>query len=320
MTEHTLVHHLSTAEEALSGFLEMLLGSTVSLQLQEPAAARPADVEAQAGDHVALLGQVESKRFAVLLEVGWVPLLAQATLGEPLQSGDAGADDLVGEMAAQGYGAVQSGLAGADVTLGAASFDVHTSAEALPPLADELVRVAFSIEHDGKALGGFAVFPVSQEAEPDASPVSGSPSDEAFEAPSSGSGPAPGGADSQRMAAQPPGAAPPSRRGQPASVSRVAFPDLGIESIGGDGDANFGLLAEVELELTVELGRRRLPLSDLLQLKMGSVVELEKLVGEPLEVYANGRLIAEGEAVVIDEQFGVRITSLASRRRDRAFV
>ncbi|MDX1530351.1 MAG: FliM/FliN family flagellar motor switch protein, partial [Rhodothermales bacterium] len=58
-------------------------------------------------------------------------------------------------------------------------------------------------------------------------------------------------------------------------------------------------------------------------LTTGSVVELEKLVGEPLEIYANGRLIAEGEAVVIDEQFGVRITALAAaerKKRGRAFL
>ena len=74
------------------------------------------------------------------------------------------------------------------------------------------------------------------------------------------------------------------------------------------------------MEITVELGRRKLPLADLLNLTTGSIIELEKLVGEPLEVYANGRLIAEGEAVVIDEQFGVRITNLAARQRDRVFM
>ena len=78
-----------------------------------------------------------------------------------------------------------------------------------------------------------------------------------------------------------------------------------------ESPGNFDLLAEVELTLTVELGRRKLALSEVLQLTPGSVIELEKLVGEPLEIYANGRLIAEGEAVVVDEQFGVRITNLA---------
>jgi flagellar motor switch protein FliN/FliY len=75
------------------------------------------------------------------------------------------------------------------------------------------------------------------------------------------------------------------------------------------------MLAEVELDVRVELGRRKLPLADVLQITSGSVIELEKLVGEPLSIYANGRFIAEGEAVVIDEKFGVRITKLAPKQQ-----
>lgn len=74
--------------------------------------------------------------------------------------------------------------------------------------------------------------------------------------------------------------------------------------------AGLGLLADVEVDVTVELGRRRLPINELLKLTRGSIIELEKLVGEPLEVYINDRLIADGEAVVIDEQFGIRISNI----------
>jgi flagellar motor switch protein FliN/FliY len=97
-------------------------------------------------------------------------------------------------------------------------------------------------------------------------------------------------------------------------VAAATFPDVGSEHL-GDGPAraaDLGVLHDVELDVTVELGRRQLPLSDVLRLGAGSVIELEKMVGEPLAVYANGRLIAEGEAVVVDEQFGVRITRLAT--------
>ena len=104
-------------------------------------------------------------------------------------------------------------------------------------------------------------------------------------------------------------------------VAPVDFPDLGREKEAANEPKNFDLLAEVELNVTVELGRRRIPLSEVLQLTTGSVIELEKLVGEPLEIFANGRLIAEGEAVVVDEQFGVRITNLAStNHRANAFA
>jgi flagellar motor switch protein FliN/FliY len=87
---------------------------------------------------------------------------------------------------------------------------------------------------------------------------------------------------------------------------------LGTGTSSQANGGNLGLLAGVELEVTVELGRRRMALSDILRLTNGSVLELEKLVGEPLQIFANSRLIAEGEAVVIDEQFGVRITALAA--------
>ncbi|NNE69661.1 MAG: flagellar motor switch protein FliN [Rhodothermales bacterium] len=120
-------------------------------------------------------------------------------------------------------------------------------------------------------------------------------------------------------ATTPPSAAPttpPASTGAPAQGVRVhaaEFPELGDEEVSGSGQGNLGLLAGVELEVTVELGRRRMPLADILRLTSGSVLELEKLVGEPLQIFANNRFIAEGEAVVIDEQFGVRITALASR-------
>lgn len=82
--------------------------------------------------------------------------------------------------------------------------------------------------------------------------------------------------------------------------------------------SNLMLLAGVELEVSVELGRVQLPLAEVLKLSTGSVVELEKLVGEPLAVYANGRLIAEGEAVVVGDQFGVRIIRLAGSSAEAA--
>ena len=75
------------------------------------------------------------------------------------------------------------------------------------------------------------------------------------------------------------------------------------------------LLADVELEVTVELGRRRIALGEVARLVVGSVVELDTMAGEPLVVFANGRRIATGEAVVVDGQFGVRIHSLASGPR-----
>jgi flagellar motor switch protein FliN/FliY len=71
-------------------------------------------------------------------------------------------------------------------------------------------------------------------------------------------------------------------------------------------------LLDVPVEISVELGRTRMVINELLQLGQGSVIELDKLAGEPLEVLVNQKLIAKGEAVVVNEKFGVRITDIMS--------
>ncbi len=71
-------------------------------------------------------------------------------------------------------------------------------------------------------------------------------------------------------------------------------------------------ILDIPLDVSVELGRTRLLINELLQLGQGSVVELNKLAGEPLEVFVNGKLIARGEAVVINEKFGVRLSDIIS--------
>lgn len=75
-------------------------------------------------------------------------------------------------------------------------------------------------------------------------------------------------------------------------------------------DANLGLIMDVPMQITVELGRTRKQVREILEMAPGSVVELDKLAGEPVDVLVNGKLIAKGEVVVIDENFGVRITDI----------
>jgi flagellar motor switch protein FliN/FliY len=76
--------------------------------------------------------------------------------------------------------------------------------------------------------------------------------------------------------------------------------------------ANLDLLLDVTLGITVELGRARMPIRDVLALKRGYVIPLDRMAGEPVDVLINGTLIARGEVVVVDEKFGVRITSIVS--------
>ena len=91
----------------------------------------------------------------------------------------------------------------------------------------------------------------------------------------------------------------------------VNFEELsGNKPSGTQRDLDF--LLDIPLMVSVELGRTRMLINDLLQLGQGSVVELEKLAGEPMEIYVNNRLIARGEVVVVNEKFGVRLTDIVS--------
>tara|TARA_Y100000294_G_C8458964_1_gene297763 strand:- start:259 stop:660 length:402 start_codon:yes stop_codon:yes gene_type:complete len=75
---------------------------------------------------------------------------------------------------------------------------------------------------------------------------------------------------------------------------------------------NLDMILDIPLVVTVELGRTKMMINDLLQLGQGSVIELSKLVGEPLEILVNDKLVARGEVVVVNEKFGVRLTDIVS--------
>ena len=77
-------------------------------------------------------------------------------------------------------------------------------------------------------------------------------------------------------------------------------------------DVNLDVILDVPVTLSMEVGRTRIPIRNLLQLNQGSVVELDRAAGEPLDVYVNGTLIAQGEVVVVNDRFGVRLTDVVS--------
>lgn len=92
------------------------------------------------------------------------------------------------------------------------------------------------------------------------------------------------------------------------SIKFASFEDLNQTQ--GETNKNLDILMDIKLQLTVELGRTELPIKKVLELTRGSIIELEKVAGEPVELYANGKLIANGEVVVIEDNFGLRITSI----------
>lgn len=90
------------------------------------------------------------------------------------------------------------------------------------------------------------------------------------------------------------------------------FDEMQDESQPGAGDVNLEVILDVPVTLSMEVGRTRVPIRNLLQLNQGSVVELDRAAGEPLDVFVNGTLIAHGEVVVVNERFGIRLTDVVS--------
>ena len=93
---------------------------------------------------------------------------------------------------------------------------------------------------------------------------------------------------------------------QPAQFGPISNGKVGKET------GNIGLILDVPLQVTVELGGTRMKIKDILDLGIGSIIELDKLAGDPVDVYVNGKMIAKGEVVVIDENFGIKITDIIS--------
>ncbi|MCL5256771.1 MAG: flagellar motor switch protein FliN [Chloroflexi bacterium] len=96
------------------------------------------------------------------------------------------------------------------------------------------------------------------------------------------------------------------------AVHQAHFAPLPATGPASETTRGMEFLMEVSLDITVELGRTRMPLRDILALNHGAVIELDKVAGEPVDVLVNGTLIAKGEVVVVDEKFGVRVTEIVS--------
>ena len=94
-----------------------------------------------------------------------------------------------------------------------------------------------------------------------------------------------------------------------ASAQARAFPELSPETSGA-GAGRLDMILDIPVHLTVELGRTKIAIRNLLQLAQGSVIELDRLAGEPMDVLVNGCLIAQGEVVVVNDKFGIRLTDV----------
>ncbi len=96
-------------------------------------------------------------------------------------------------------------------------------------------------------------------------------------------------------------------------VAPAPFANFSAGAAGTPGAGNdIGMILDIPVQLSVELGRTRIPIKNILQLAQGSVVELETMAGEPMDVLVNGYLIAQGEVVVVNDKFGIRLTDIVT--------
>lgn len=118
------------------------------------------------------------------------------------------------------------------------------------------------------------------------------------------------GQASEEGASGAPAGAPPQGTSQ---ADLAQFQNLTDEGdAGGEEDGNLDMILDIPVTLSVEIGRTKINIRNLLKLNQGSVVELTRLAGEPMDIFVNGTLIAHGEVVVVNEKFGIRLTDVIS--------
>ncbi len=117
-------------------------------------------------------------------------------------------------------------------------------------------------------------------------------------------------------------AAPAQASGQAAGRSGLvdlpSFAPAAPAPLSQSSESGLGRVRDIPLEVTVELGRTRLLIRDIMDLSAGSIIELDKIAGEPVDLFANGMLVARGEVIVIDDNFGVRVTEIITAQERSA--
>jgi len=126
--------------------------------------------------------------------------------------------------------------------------------------------------------------------------------------------------DLDGLAAMAAGDGPDAARRDADAVPVEDVTELGGHPLDGAPAAGIDLLADVDLDVTIELGRTEMLVEDVLRLGRGSVVELDKLAGDPVDVYVNGRLVARGEVLVLNDNFCIRISEIVADLEEQALA
>jgi flagellar motor switch protein FliN/FliY len=207
----------------------------------------------------------------------------------------------VGSQMASSFGSAIGGATGKKFSLSSSDLEVTSGdaiASLLGSLGAEAVAAKFALTLEGQPDSSLWLF-LSTAVAKGLTGTGAAPAKAAGKAPAAG-----GFAPANTFAASPSG---------PATVQAAQMPSLGEENYTGGG-GNIDLILDVPLQITVELGRTHKTVRDILSFGAGSVVELDKLAGEPVDILVNDRPIAKGEVVVIDENFGIRVTEILSPR------
>lgn len=303
---------------------------------------------------VVIRGKEEQSGVELLIayDENWLPQLSNAMLGVEETELNEITQDLIKEFSSQLVGALQSGLQEMEITTEPGDVEILKSGQIAKTVTSEQyymiqLDVSGKFEIDGDELPQLAlIIAVSipdEQAVHKIIPGSEGESmaeeaDEVVEKGASGGpqtsqqagGGNPGNSGQSGIAeSEGPGRQETSAGGsgaqkqnpgkkeqrKPVESQPVEFDEISSSPQSSQvGSRNLDILKDVELDISVELGRKEVPLGEILHMVRGSVIELDKLAGEPVEIYANGHRIAEGEVVVIDENFGVRVTNLVSTK------
>lgn len=343
--EKGIKEHLGSIES----FLKTVLMKKVSVEMPASSEAE-ADMLQDALRTGTIIVQATEKKFGIdifiAFDENWIPSLSNAMLGMEENDVNEVTRDLIKEFTQQLLGSLQVSLKDAGIETNPDNVSILKSAQIGSAvdkdnyfIAQLAVSGKFEIEGDETPdMAMIAAFQVPSDAriqevmgvddEPEPAATGGgfqfddsaTDEDEFL----SGSNLSEAEiesllADSEDLGGSP--VAAPARpkqkpQGPPVKGRKVEFDEFNsnLDFSSSAEVRNLSILKDVELTISVELGRKDLPLGEVLHLVRGSVVELDKLAGEPVEVYANGHRIAEGEVVVIDEHFGVRVTNLVSTR------
>lgn len=314
------------AAETQSSTLSMLTGKTVEIGKPLVELKSRDQMEAELEDEVVdvkmdftegLVGE-----HSYIMAVGAATIISGAMMGQQATDLDEAALSAVSEAISQITGPVTTSIgnrAGTTIRMSPPDARKVPRGQVRYPSGEVFVKLSFPLTIDGNSSSELVEL-LSLATAKELLALLGGPAAPAARA-RNGGGAILGAGSSAAATAQPFPAfgtqAAPQQRSvfggpvNPSTVQPVQFASLTAGPEVSDR-GNIGLLMDVNMELTVELGRTRWPIKQILEMGEGTIIELDKLAGEPVDILVNHKLIAKGEVVVIDENFGVRVTEIVS--------